>query len=141
MHKLIKIICYIILNASFAYSQNGTANTLTVSVSNLDSSDGKVFITLYNSSDSFLKKGFKTSYATITEKSCQVVFKDVPNGTYAISLFHDENGNNKMDTGFFGIPKESYGCSNNAKGVMGPPKWEDAKFQIQDQSISQHIQL
>ena len=31
---------------------------------------------------------------------------------------------------FFGIPKEAYGCSNNAKGFMGPPKYEDAKFML-----------
>jgi uncharacterized protein (DUF2141 family) len=35
-----------------------------------------------------------------------------------------------LDTGWFGIPKEGYGCSNDAKGNMGPPKYEDAKFQL-----------
>ena len=31
---------------------------------------------------------------------------------------------------FMGIPKEDIACSNNAKGFMGPPKYEDAKFTI-----------
>ena len=35
-----------------------------------------------------------------------------------------------MDTNLFGIPKEDYGCSNNARGFMGPPKYNDAKFQL-----------
>ena len=37
-----------------------------------------------------------------------------------------------MDTNFFGIPKEDYGCSNNAKNFLGPPKYEDAKFMLSE---------
>ena len=55
---------------------------------------------------------------------------NLPEGVYAISAYHDENENQKLDTGWFGIPKERYGCSNDAKGNMGPPKYEDAKFQL-----------
>jgi uncharacterized protein (DUF2141 family) len=45
---------------------------------------------------------------------------------------HDENDNKKMDTNFIGIPKEDFGCSNNATGFMGPPKYEDAKFMLEE---------
>ena len=38
-----------------------------------------------------------------------------------------------MDTNFLGIPKEDYGCSNNARGTLGPPKWKDAKFELKGQ--------
>jgi uncharacterized protein (DUF2141 family) len=31
-------------------------------------------------------------------------FPDLPSGSYAVALFHDENGNGKLDT-FAGIPK------------------------------------
>ena len=55
-------------------------------------------------------------------------FKEIPKGEYAVAVFHDKNSNEKMDVNFLGIPKEAYGCSNNAKGFMGPPKYEDAKF-------------
>ena len=57
-------------------------------------------------------------------------FKDVKPGTYAIRYFHDENNNGKMDTGTFGIPKEGYGFSNNARGFMGPPDFEDMLFEV-----------
>ena len=53
----------------------------------------------------------------------------------------NENGNNKMDSNFLGIPKEDYACSNNAKGFMGPPKWEDAKFEVKNETINQTIKL
>jgi len=141
MQHLIKIICLVILSTSLAIAQEAKGNSVTVTVSNLESNDGKVFISLYNSEDSFLNKGFKATYSIIENNSCKVVFKNVPNGAYAVSLFHDENDNNKMDTGMFGIPKEDYGCSNNARGFMGPPKWEDAKFNINNESVSQNIEL
>jgi uncharacterized protein (DUF2141 family) len=51
-------------------------------------------------------------------------------GTYAISVFHDENSNGKLDTNFLGIPKEGVGASNDAKGHFGPPKFADAAFQF-----------
>src|SRR6202041_1024433 len=39
-----------------------------------------------------------------------------------------ENKNGKLDTGMFGIPTEGTVVSNHAKGFMGPPSFEKAKF-------------
>jgi len=48
------------------------------------------------------------------------LFPGVAPGRYAVSVFHDENSNGKMDTNFIGIPREGVGASNNAKGHLGP---------------------
>ncbi|MFD1615270.1 DUF2141 domain-containing protein [Gelatiniphilus marinus] len=141
MKHLATIICLLLLNTAIGFSQNDNNNEVVVNISNLKSNKGNVFVAIYNSEVSFLNKGYKSIKTTIKNNSCKVVFKAIPNGTYAISLFHDENENNKMDTNLFGIPKEDYACSNNAKGFMGPPKWEDAKFKIHNESITQHIKL
>ncbi len=111
-----------------AFAQN--TYTINVTVTNVESNKGKVFLALYNSESSFLEKVMQGTTSKIYNNSCAVVFKNIPEGTYAVSIFHDENDNGKMDTNFVGIPKEDYGCSNNAKGFMGPPKWEDAKFEL-----------
>lgn len=55
-----------------------------------------------------------------------VVLKDLPEGPLALTLFHDVNANNKLDTNVIGIPTEPYGFSNNAMGSFGPPKFEQA---------------
>jgi len=142
MKTLTKVIFLMLINITIGFAQEHKQNnTVVVNITNLESNNGNVFIAIYNSEKNFLNKGFKSFQTKIKNNSCKVVFKDIPNGTYAISMFHDENENNKMDTNFIGIPKEGYGCSNNAKGFMGPPKWEDAKFQINDESIIQHIKL
>jgi uncharacterized protein (DUF2141 family) len=57
-------------------------------------------------------------------------FKDVPAGPFAISTFDDENGNRKLDTGFFGIPKERYGFSRDARGTFGPPGFDAARLDL-----------
>ena len=55
---------------------------------------------------------------------------ELPNGTYAIGIFVDVNYNNEMDRNFFGVPKEQYGFSNDAKGSFGPPSFNDASFTV-----------
>ncbi len=60
--------------------------------------------------------------------SCQ--FKNVPNGSYAISLFHDENSNGAHDKNSLGIPNEGYGFSNNPKARFGPPNLKERLFKV-----------
>lgn len=111
-------------------------HSIEVKISNLKSNDGKLLIGLYNSEDAFLSTTFMSELGVISNKESSVVFKNVPSGSYAVSYVHDANDNDKMDTNFVGIPKEDYGCSNNATGFMGPPKWIDAKFELKsDKSI------
>jgi len=73
--------------------------------------------------------------------SAQVVFADLPAGVYAVSVFHDENMNEKLDKNFMGVPKEGYGASNNPKKKMGPPNFEETKFQLGGTEQSVEIKL
>ncbi len=57
-----------------------------------------------------------------------VTVPNVPPGRYASQVFHDRNGNGKIDRGLFGIPKEPVGFSNDAPTHMAPPKWSAAMF-------------
>jgi len=56
-------------------------------------------------------------------------FDNVPPGTYAIALIHDENSNTKMDLAVF-LPKEGFGMSRNPKIGFGPPKFKSAQFTV-----------
>ena len=129
MKKLILIFTIIFSAISTTNAQEETAN-LTINISGLNSDKGTLLIGLYNNKETFLKKHFKGDVVKIKDKKSLVIFKDLPKGEYAVSFIHDENNNNKMDTNFMKIPKEDYGCSNNARGFMGPPKYNDAKFQL-----------
>ena len=62
-------------------------------------------------------------------------------GDYAIAVYHDQNGNGKMDKRMFGIPKEPYGFSNNIKPVMSAPKFSECRFTVGDSGKAISIKL
>jgi uncharacterized protein (DUF2141 family) len=104
---------------------------LSVRLSQLRSNSGQVGCMLYTSA-----KGFPTDpsaaaqkrWCPISDKISTCSFDPIPAGTYAVACFHDENKNGKCDTGLFGIPTEGTVVSNQAKGFMGPPSFDKAKF-------------
>ena len=114
------------------------AATVTVEVQNIEKK-GEMHLAIYDDADVFendngekdgAAKGIiggviedvKTGVATYTF--------ELPKGTYAIGIFVDANYNKKMDRNFFGVPKEQYGFSNDAKGSFGPPSFKDASFNV-----------
>ena len=126
MKKL--IVSTLLLTASFAFSQV----TINVEVNGLKNNKGQVMIGIYNSEKDFLEKTFKGNVALIKKNKATATFANMPAGEYAISVFHDENSNGKLDVNFMGIPKEEYAASNGAKGFMGPPKYIDAMFKANE---------
>ncbi len=106
------------------------ANDITVDITSLLNTTGKVHIGLYNKAEDFsiVDKVYKGAIVSPSSKTIQYKFKNIPNGTYAISTFHDENENNKVDKNFFGIPKEGYGSSNNIRPSFRGANFEEAKF-------------
>ena len=70
----------------------------------------------------------------------EATFPELGNGEYAVKLYHDENGNGNHDQNFIGIPKEDYAFSNNARGTMGPPDYEKAKFAL-DNNLTINIDI
>lgn len=62
----------------------------------------------------------------------------LPPGIYAVAVIHDENADNKLAAGLFGIPAEGYGFSRDESGLFGPPKFDDARFRLDD---DQNLQL
>jgi len=90
---------------------------------------------------SFKSKKFKGAVIKIENKKVKWEVKNIPFGEYAIEAFHDEDGDDKVDTNFIGIPTESYGFSNNIKGLFGPPSFEKAKFLFNKQNMQIEIKL
>ena len=129
MLKIITTIAFFISSLIFGQNVN-----LTVSVSGLKNNAGVVKVGLYNSDEAFLKSTYKCITSEIKDNSVTVTFVGIPKGEYGISTYQDENNNGKLDKDTRGIPSEDYACSNDAKGFMGPPRYEDAKFNIDKDS-------
>lgn len=106
-------------------------DVINVSVINLRNDKGHVLISLFRECEGYPdkpEKAFRKVRVGITGKSSFFVFSDVPPGNYSIAILHDENDDQKMNTNFFGFPKEGYGFSNNVMGTFGPPSCSRASF-------------
>jgi uncharacterized protein (DUF2141 family) len=68
--------------------------------------------------------------AQAIEGTVTLTFNNLPDGDYAVQMFHDEDDNGEMKTNLFGIPSEGYGFSNGARAAFGPPKFADMKVTV-----------
>jgi len=129
------------LSAPLEAQTTGTSK-LTVRVTGARNAKGKIRVALFRDGKGFpndASRAVHTQAADIDPQTlrAQVVFADLPAGVYAVSVFHDENMNEKLDKNFVGVPKEGYGASNNPKKKMGPPNFDETRFQlgVADQSV------
>ena len=113
--------------------------TITATVVNVTSSEGKVGFALYNK-ETFMKTPILASDVKIVDGKSTVTFKDVEPGEYAVVCYHDKNNNDKMDFATNGMPLEDYGSSNNVMN-FGPPTFENAKFTVSDKNVSLEIKF
>lgn len=120
--------------------------TLTIRITGARNAKGQIAVALFQDGSGFpgdASKALRTQRAEIDSDTsgAQLVFEGIPPGTYAVAVFHDENMNGKLDKNFVGAPKEGYGASNNPKKRMGPPKFEEAKFSVNDPEQTIEIKL
>ena len=125
MKKLFLSLAIIATSSAFAQDIK-----LEVEIIGFENDKGTAMVGLYNTKESFLRTGIKSAKTIVKNKKTYAVFTNLKSGEYAVSMYHDENANGKLDSNFMGIPKEDYGTSNDAKGFMGPPKYDDAKFTL-----------
>lgn len=106
---------------------------LTVDFSNIREVRGDLYVAIYNRSDAFLQveQVYRKKIVPIAQKgTLKLSLGNLPPGQYAVSCFHDLNGNGKLDTNWMGIPNEPYGFSNNARPKFRAPKWAEAAFTV-----------
>ena len=104
--------------------------TVKVRVGQFRSTDGFLGYRLVFTPAAFPEGPGKEMRRSVQGERGVCTFTDLPAGTYAVSVMHDENGNGKLDKGVFGIPKEGYGVSNNKTYAMAAPKWSESKFSL-----------
>ena len=118
--------------------------TIEVVVSGFRNQKGQIGASLFATQKGFpdkTDKALRTFKNAIDGDTVTFRFETVPAGTYAIAVLHDENMNGKMDTNFFGFPKEGGGASNNPKPRRGPPRFDDSKFVLKEEHTKLEIKL
>jgi uncharacterized protein (DUF2141 family) len=122
-----------------------TAGDLKIAVEGIRSTRGTILLSLYDNLETFMRAielsdtdGFLNDpnrFAAVAPRAnaarkSAVVLTNLDPGQYAVILFHDENGNGKLDQNVLGVPNEPYGFSNNVQGFLGPSAFREALMQI-----------
>jgi uncharacterized protein (DUF2141 family) len=133
-----------LLFASLAAVAAADAETLTVKVAGLHGTAGTVHVMVWNEPDGFPmqpEKAVARKVVPITGPRLDVVFSGLAKGGYAVAAYQDANGNGRLDRSMLGWPTEPVGASNGATGMMGPPKFKDAAFQLKQSGQSVDLLL
>ncbi|MXY49364.1 MAG: DUF2141 domain-containing protein [Gemmatimonadetes bacterium] len=145
MYKLLyatAVSCCICAAAVGAMATPATGGDLEITVEGISDDEGNVMVALHDESG---MEGFPGANGAIAAQwmraapgSLRFVFLDLSPGRYAVAVFHDDNGNDELDTNILGIPSEGTGFSRNAQGNFGPPSFHDAAVEISSDSGTTH---
>jgi uncharacterized protein (DUF2141 family) len=111
------------------------ANELAVTITDIREAKGSLMVAVVNSEAAWNDKEKPVAVQKIAAAQGEMTlhFGNLPAGTYAVKLMHDQNGNDKLDTNFLGIPLEGYGFSNNPN-VMRRPYFDEARFELAEKA-------
>lgn len=119
--------------------------TLRLEISGLAQAKGKVYFSVYDSPDTWLGEERVVGGVVDISESLQgevvIATVDLSPGEYAVSIFYDVDDDGELGTNFIGIPNEPVALSNNAKARFGPPKYDDARFDLTSDGLTQTISI
>lgn len=119
------------------------AGSVNVGISGVRNDAGVVRCGLFTSADGFRVPGreLREIVSRISGGKASCAFGSVPDGTYAIAVFHAENNEKTLETGLFGQPKQGVGFSRNPSITFGPPGFSSASFQVGDKPVNLQIEM
>jgi uncharacterized protein (DUF2141 family) len=120
--------------AAFGAIASAQTGQISVSVTQIEGDEGTILCGLFRQTDadgfpmerSSAWKRAERPVSAVRDARTTLTFEGVPAGRYAVSCMHDEDGNGRMRTGAFGIPKEGWAVSRNASPTMRAPRFEEA---------------
>ena len=120
-----------LISLVFLVPQQEGSHRLLVTVTGLHPLKGDLYISLHQRPEyfQFADSAMMKTKIVVNAETETIFFDNVPEGQYAIAIFHDENLNGIMDANEIGIPKEGYGFSTKTR-VAGKPKFEQSAFDL-----------
>lgn len=116
---------------AFAQPQTGT---IVVIATGLEHGRGQVGCSLFASSEGWpsdREEAREGQWAPIRNQRARCVFENVPAGTYAVGVFHDEDNNGELNSTLVGRPREGWGVSNNVPPrTFGAPRFAPSSFEF-----------
>ena len=109
------------------------SSSLTVNITDSKHDDGSAGFALWNGPEGFpeeIEHAIRITYVPVVAGVASASFEDLAPGRYAVTVYNDRNGNETFDKNWLGIPRESWGVSNNARPRLRAPGYGEAVFEI-----------
>jgi len=131
LRAFLAVVLVVSLSAGASAAEEAEGD-LILTIKRVKSGRGYLRVALCSSPEQYRtdRDIFRTAGVRPEKGETEVVFRGIPYGLYAVKVYHDKNGNDKLDKGFFGIPKERYGFSNDPKIRGGMPPYDEAAFEV-----------
>ena len=117
----------------FLFSPQGGNHRLIITFRGLQPIKGDLYLALHSRPEYFeiADSAFIKKIVLVTAETETISFNNIPDGHYALAVYHDENLNGVLDVNDIGIPKEGYGFSRDARSKFGPPSFDRAAVAIE----------
>jgi uncharacterized protein (DUF2141 family) len=122
----------LLIAAACALPVTASAADVVVRITGLSEPLGQVGCSLFAGPPGFPmdSSGARQVWQAADAKGVTCRYTDVPEGTYAVAIGHDLNGNKRVDTNFIGMPTEQWGVSKNARPSLRAPRFDEANFKV-----------
>ena len=140
---MIRIILSIVLTLmsllTFSQSKIAKGSEIKITVNHFSNNKGIAIFSLFQK-DHFLEKPLQHIETEIIDGKATVIFKNIKNGEYAVICHHDANDNGILDFNDMRMPLEDVGATNTYI-QFGPPKFNKAKFIVEDKNVNLEIKF
>jgi uncharacterized protein (DUF2141 family) len=131
MLKKMLFLCVAVLVAGSVFADN---IPVTIEVNGITVNGGSVYVAVFSNENDYKTETAYTKFILDPVNTTITREFELPEGEYVVSVFQDKNGDEKLNTGIFGIPTEYIGMTNyNLKGAPGG--FKKLKVPINNNSI------
>jgi uncharacterized protein (DUF2141 family) len=121
-----------------------SAGPIVVRVEGIRPPRGLLQLSLFATGEGYpedFRKAARTLSVAATDSTVTVRFDSVPAGPWALAILHDLDGDGRLDRSALGVPREGIGASHDAVRRLGPPRFRDARFLFQGDSLALRVRL
>ncbi len=119
------------------------AADLTVVIEGVAHDRGAIYLALYDRAETFLDEAHSRRRARCPARvggPVRFTWHGLPPGDYAVTAYHDEDGNGHLNLLLGVAPAEGFGLSNNPP-LRGRPSFEQARVRLPDDRLVLSITL
>jgi len=117
MFRKLLLLCVLLFVVESVFADN--IHT-TIEINGVIVNGGLVYVAVYSNENDYKNETAFTSFILQPNKTTLTHYLDLPDGEYVVSVFQDKNGDEKLNSGIFGIPSEPVGKTNyDLRGAPG----------------------